>query len=433
MPTKLTDNVFGAVTKNNIVESYVEREKVDGDFKQALKLNKQIVIYGSSKQGKTSLINKHLTTENITKIDCSPITKLKHIYSSILRQNNVQIITTESEQETKSTEIGGSAKVKFKIPLVTDVEAGGSGTRNIENSHNQESEHITYDLNHAQDIVEILNKNNFDKYIVLDNFHYLEEDVQRDFAFDLRIFQENNIKFIILGIWRERNRLSQFNGDLQDRLVEVPVEPWERHDFEEVLKKGSKSLNTETSEIFAMLVESSFDSIGVFQELCKEAHLAANVLHTLDRKKSITEENVKTAILKKVEDYSSRHIRSFETFADSPGRARSGKIPLFIPYYFIRVLLCADFKIISKGLTRKYLHERIMNIHHRPSDVRSSDMKNFLHSLSKYQFSKNIKPALFDFDPSINTLKIMDSTLYFFLRNCDRKNVEDVIALNKLD
>jgi len=44
------EEVFGV--SNDIIESYIEREDVDGAFQNALNLKKQIVVYGSSKQGK---------------------------------------------------------------------------------------------------------------------------------------------------------------------------------------------------------------------------------------------------------------------------------------------------------------------------------------------------------------------------------------------
>ena len=99
---------------------------------------------------------------------------------------------------------------------------------------------MEYNLDLSQDVAELLKSIKFQKYIILDNFHYLSEDVQKQLAFDLRIFQDLDIRFIILGIWRERNRLNQFNGDLQDRVVDVAVEPWDNKDFEAVIKKGSR-------------------------------------------------------------------------------------------------------------------------------------------------------------------------------------------------
>jgi len=56
VPVKLQE-VFG-VSKQRVL-SYLEREAVDGFFVQALASDKQIIVYGSSKQGKTSLVDKH--------------------------------------------------------------------------------------------------------------------------------------------------------------------------------------------------------------------------------------------------------------------------------------------------------------------------------------------------------------------------------------
>ena len=76
---------------NNILESYIERHEVDGAFQNALDLKKQIVVYGSSKQGKSSLIKKHLEPNSIVMVQSSPSTNLIDIYSSILRQCGIQI------------------------------------------------------------------------------------------------------------------------------------------------------------------------------------------------------------------------------------------------------------------------------------------------------------------------------------------------------
>ncbi len=52
MTTKLED-VFGVSSKP--VLSYISRDDVDDRFLEAIKSEKQVVVYGSSKQGKTSL------------------------------------------------------------------------------------------------------------------------------------------------------------------------------------------------------------------------------------------------------------------------------------------------------------------------------------------------------------------------------------------
>lgn len=421
-----TIDVFGV--SNDIIESYIERPQVDGSFQTALELKKQIVVYGSSKQGKTSLYRKHLRQDSIILIQCSPTMRLIDIYSSILRQSEVEILASSSDETTKTVEAGGSFTAKVKIPFLVEAGAEGSGKGSTENKVTKQYVNVEYNLELAQNIAEILKRINFQKHIILDNFHYLPEEIQKAFAFDLRIFQDHDIRFIILGIWRERNRLTQFNGDLQDRIVEVAVEPWENTDLKQVAQKGSSILNVDLSTIIDSIIQSCFDSVGVLQELCKESCFAAKVIATVEQTVEITNEHLKIAIKKKLEDYSSRHLRAFEAFADSPRKMRAGLIPLFIPYYFLIVLLNSDFDDVINGFKRKDLHQRIVKIHHRPADdIRASDMSNFLYKIIEYQISRSINPPLFDFDRSVNTLKIIDSTLYFFLRNCNKEEILEFI------
>jgi hypothetical protein len=421
-------DVFGV--SNDLVKSYIERPKVDGEFLRAIQLNKQVVVYGSSKQGKTSLIKKHLGDKSIIQIECSPKMKLIDIYSSILRQSNIEIISESCNTNEDSISATPTIKAKVKIPFL-EIEGGGEETAESIKSKEIKYKTIEYNLSLAQDILEILKNNKFDKTIVLENFHYLEEETQKLFSFDLRTFQDGNIRFVIVGIWRERNRLAQFNGDLQDRMVEVSVEPWEIKDLNSVIEKGAKELNVDFSEIKEDICNSSFDSVGVLQELCKESCISAGILTMSDSNIIIklSKEHFNFAKKRKLDDYSGRHLRSFESFADSSRKEREGKIPLFIPYYFLKFLLSIDFKKIPEGIKRKDLHAEIISIHHRPNDVRPGDMSNFLYSVIKYQIMKGIKPPLFDYDRSIQTLSIIDSTLYFFLRECNKEEVLENLPL----
>ncbi|MDR4504733.1 MAG: hypothetical protein MRK01_08085 [Candidatus Scalindua sp.] len=281
---------------------------------------------------------------------------------------------------------------------------------------------IEYNLTLPQDVSEILNAITFNKRIILENFHYLDEDIQKELAFHLRVFEDANILFIVLGIWREKNRLAQYNGDLQDRLIEIPVEPWTNDNFKKVAKIGENLLNASLSQIINDIISNSFDSIGVFQELCKESCLAGNVTEIQKKEVCLTADNLNVAKTKKLDDYSGRHIRSIETFVEQRAKS-SNEIPLYIAYYFIKHLLSLNFDSIQEGIRRPVLHEGIKSIHHRPEDVRASDISYFLHNIVSTQVKKNIIPPLFDYDRSTRKLKIIDSTLYFFLPNANKNEI----------
>lgn len=135
--------------------------------------------------------------------------------------------------------------------------------------------------------------------------------------------------------------------------------------------------------------------------------------------KKLTYEHLNEAKTKKLNDYSGRHIRSIETFIEQ--RIKKAKeIPLYVSNYFIRYLFSLDFKSIQEG---------IKQLHHRPDDVRASDMSYFLHNIVSTQVKKSIIPPLFDYDRSTRKVKVIDSTLYFFLRNIDKKNFLEELEL----
>jgi Cdc6-like AAA superfamily ATPase len=219
-----TNEVFGV--SNDQIKTYIEREKVDTAFVDGLTKNKHIVVFGASKQGKTALTNRHLSPKDYIKVNCSPTAQTIDIYKSLLRQ--IGIVFEESHTKTESSErnISAEVKAKVKFPLMGELEAGfspkGGGAKESSSTFRE----LEYNLDLAQDISELLEIAKFQKRIILENFHYLEDKVQIKLAMDLRTFEDYHIRFIILGIWRERNRLTQFNGDLTDRLIEIPVEPW---------------------------------------------------------------------------------------------------------------------------------------------------------------------------------------------------------------
>ncbi len=419
------EQVFG-VSKNQIL-SYVERPRVDGLFLKALKSDKQIIVYGSSKQGKTALVDKHAPYRDNLIVRCTPTSDLIDLYKSLLRQLNVELITESQSGQSSSTGTEVNTKIKAKLPLFGSVEGGGVIKAGSASEKTQTRETIEFNLALPQDISELVKKIDSEKFVILENFHYLNDDVQRRFAFDLRTFQELGIRFIILGVWREKNRLAQFNGDLLDRIIEVPVEPWEHKEFEEVIQQGEGCLRVKFSnELVKAVIENAFDSIGVVQELLLTICQLGGVTQTCAEPFEICDTSLLIrAIEAKVDDYSARHVRALESIAEGrrSNKPKDGVSPLYLPYYTVRAFLTFDFRSVVSGIRRDKLEEEIKKQHHRPNDVRSSDMSNLLHSFAKLQSEKDIVPPIFDYDLSTKTMRVVDSTFYFFLRNVDRSQI----------
>lgn len=415
------EEVFG-VSINQVL-SYVQRPAVDDRFVEALKADKQIVVYGSSKQGKTALVQRYLPYDENVVVRLTPKTQISDVYASILRQAGVEIKESVSDSSGRETSAGLKVGFKAMIPIFGGMDTSTNADVKASKSKDVQFKEIPFNLELPQDVSELLRECRFKKSIILENFHYLDDDRQKQLAFDLRTFQELGVRFIILGVWREKNRLAQFNGDLVDRILEIPVEPWAHSDFREVIAKGSEKLNIEISEeLKNCCITASFSSIGVFQELLKELCLDANV-HGYQSQKAIIDKkaNFDRAVQKKALDYSARHERSLEAIAagNVSSSGRGDVLPLFLPYYLVRVILEGGYEGLENGMRRSSIQERIQKIHHRPDDVRASDMSNLLYNLASLEASKSISPPIIDYDQSQKLLQVVDSTFYFFLKNAD--------------
>lgn len=419
------EDVFGVTSKP--IRSYVEREDIDTRFRDALKSGKQVVVYGSSKQGKTALVSKHLPYSDHLPVSLTPKTQLIDIYQQMLSAAGVRLISGTTDKRSSEVSAGVSAKFKALIPLFGSAEAETKG--DVKGSSGQEVkyEEIPVNLELPQTVANLLDCVNCRKWVILENFHYLNDDIQRAFAFDLRAFQELGVRFVILGVWREKNRMAQFNGDLLDRVIEVPVEPWVEADFRRVAEKGARELNVEIySALVQGAIDASFSSIGVFQELMKGICIEAKILDWQRLKRRIDDiEFLRRAIQVKTHDYAARHQRALEAISagHTTGGAKGDLPPLFLPYYLVQVILHQGFDGIADGMHRTVLHERIKAIHHRGDDVRSSDMTNLLGGLANLQAAKSISPPIIDYDTQKRVLQVVDSTFYFFIKHVDAKEV----------
>lgn len=313
------EDVFGVSGKH--VESYVERSHVDDHFTDALRTDKQIIVYGASKQGKTALVKKHIDYDSNIVISLSPRTTLKDIYQSVLRKSGVSLKTSYTEGTGDSTKVKGKASIQGAVALILK----GKFDIGIEHDRNSKLEdkyeEIEFNLELPDDVADLITRVGNKKIIILENFHYLPEDLQRAFSYDLRTFQDLKIRFIILGIWKEANRLSQYNGELQDRITEVPVEPWIEKDFRAIVKKGEGILNISFSEnIISNCINNAFSSVGVFQELLKTTCQECGITRKTYENRQINDTAALTrAIKRKTEEYSGRHLRNLEAIASGHG------------------------------------------------------------------------------------------------------------------
>lgn len=393
------NQVFG--NNSELLETYIKREYVDDEFYDALQSNKQIMIYGSSKQGKTTLLKQYIDYDGESEFNnvvysVNKKTDLADIYSYILKNAGLRMSTSYTE----GTGQARSDTIKIRPKIIKTIAL---------NFNNEE-----FNIVEPQDVATYLKKlNQQNKIIILENFHYLTIDNQRKFAFDLRTFQDLKIKFIILGVWRDKNKLALFNGDLLDRVHEIPVEPWDKKDFCKVIKIGEDKLNIKLSEkVKTKIIKMSFSSIGVLQDLL---HLYCNQYKVRKtQKKTMVLDNLdrlRNVFYRKADTYGTRHRNVLKAIADN-------NTTLNLPYYIIQKILHTSVDKLEVGLSLQSITNSIIR-QHSSKNIKEHYIKEALEKLSSIQSDKDISPPILMFDSNANLLQITDSTLYFWMRNTD--------------
>src|SRR5438552_6673470 len=117
----LLEEVFGVSARP--VLSYVERPEVDNRFAEALASDKEVIVYGSSKQGKTALVSKHLPYDKSILVSLTPRMTVLDMYQIILAKAGVRLNTGVIDKRSTESSVGVSTRFRAILPLFGSGEA----------------------------------------------------------------------------------------------------------------------------------------------------------------------------------------------------------------------------------------------------------------------------------------------------------------------
>ena len=268
------DDVFGI--SRDLHLNYIERTYVDDILLKNLVRRQHLVVYGSSKQGKTSLIKHCLDTNDYIFVYCSNKWTLNNLYEAILKQAGFELTGTNT--------ISTSGQQKILAKLKAGVQEGKIEQESLTKTPLELDSPLD-----TNDIIASLSAINFRKLIVLEDFHYLPIDTQKDFAIALKAFHEKSkLSFIIVGVWLEKNKFSVYNRDLTGRILSINADKWEIEELKKVISNGEALLNIYFTETFKKdLLVSCYGSVYIIQETCRQCCINDNIYSTQDKYKEV--------------------------------------------------------------------------------------------------------------------------------------------------
>lgn len=402
--------------------NYVERSDVDGKLKENLNREKHITIFGSSKQGKTCLRKHCLNSDKYIIVQCNNRWNIIDLNANILKRAGYEV--TES---TKMS-VGGKAKIIASINGKAKI-IGGS----LEGEGEQTDETATVyrplelDAEDANDIIAALKEIDFDKYIVLEDFHYLKQETQRDFAFELKAFHENSkLCFIIIGVWLDENKLVIYNGDLTGRIIPINTDDWNNENLRLVIEKGAELLNIKFTESFMEeTIKSSSGNVYIVQETCHRACQMKNIHATQPQKMLIGDDLNPVEIVRQIiREQSGRYNTFIQNYANG-----FQDTTLEMHKWLLYPILTSDISQLSDGLSYRYIRQTIERAHPKKHELNPGNVTQALKSVTSLQLTKSIQPFILDYDESNLILHIVDRGFLIWLSMQDRNDLLDSVDL----
>jgi hypothetical protein len=424
------DDVFGI--SRDLPLNYIERKRVDDDFASSLNRKRHIVIYGSSKQGKTSLRKKHLAEDEYILVSCQNKWTSETLSLSILKQAGFKVEISNEKAISGTHKVKVTLAAEGGLPFVAKAKGQGEYEHAKSNNDKVVFQPLSLDPLDVNDLILALNSIEFNKYIILEDFHYLPHETQVDFSFTLKSFHENSdYIFVIVGVWREENRLIGFNGDLTDRIQSINADSWTSVQLEEVIQAGEYLLNVRFSDSFkSKVIEQSLETVHLVQEACRSACHESSIFETIDGETVGISHDATDAlriIQELVNGQSGRYQGALQNISEG-----FQDTDLEMQKWIIYALLCFEEAEFEKGVKLRRLSRVMKAKHPRGKDLNNGSITQTLKSFGSLQNEKSVRPPIFDYDTTNRLLSVVDKGFVIWVKSQNRNVIADDLDMGPL-
>lgn len=406
-PTPFSNNTF-----------YYNRPEVDVPFQEHLRNKHTVVVYGGAKQGKTTLIEKGFELVRIDRITlhCDSTWTLANLYMHICQSVGFKHIHSTVQKQAATASMNSQIKDSNLFGNIGkfDFSAEIGATRETEIT----AVSMEFNVSETQDIINALKSIKFSSYIVLEDFHYLPRDTQKSFAKHLKAFIENQIPFVISGVWSNPHRLTFFNGALDGLAIPINAGSWNDSQLTLFLKEYADYLNIAFKDADEnKLISLCHNDLHTLLTCCQ---------HSYDKHPTASQSTDKVLIpLCLPTDESRNYKNNLERFAKG---FRKTEYEMY--KRILLVILTSSIVELKSGLSRDDLCTRIQKIDKKAVSLTTYHLKRSLDYLVPLQIHLQILPFLFDYNEAKDTLCIVDNA---FIPWLTRQNCPDLVASLKLD
>lgn len=397
---KKVSDVFGIRTRVS-EHSYVDRGQLDSAVADLALRDQHIALKGESKSGKSWLRQRLFPNANV--VQCRINDTVEAIYRQILANLEIAVVMEKTTNGSMSASFVGTAEAGWKFL------AKATGSLGIDGSymHQEVVRPIGRDEMDIEFIARVVESS--DRRVIIEDFHYLSSDVQRQFSHELKTLWDYSAYLVIVGIWHRKNYLTYLNSDLAGRISEVNV-GWTEAELCESFRKGCEALHVYVDpKIMLRAARDSFNNIGILQSLA---------LLYFEASKVFTEQKVLVELsdFSKLDDagmiYADQLEAVYSLFAEHVSEGiRRRKDATQIYAFALWAIMESSDEEATMGLTLDWVFEKS---HARQSRIQKANLRTVLRKFKDLQVDDRGKGLVVSFDEATDTIIIIDKGILFY-------------------
>ena len=347
MQTFLTRDVFTPTKPARI--AFVERESVNDKLVNSLSTpGKQIVVYGHSGTGKTTLLVNKLTQlyERHITTRCMKGLKFEQLILDAFDQL-APYYTQERQTVNKSSggiDLGASyLMLQAKLSAQTSTDSSEKQTRILPPQLTPQALGRFLGAQRA--------------CWVLEDFHKVDEGEKEKLSQLMKVFMDLSddypeLKIIALGAVDTARQVVDYDHEMRNRVAEVHVSLMTEQEIASIISKGEKALNVKFSPEIKQLVSRHSNGLAsVCHHLCLNMCNAAGIVETTDgHPTELTRQHCEHAVKTYVEEASDSIKSAFDKALKQRRKTQ---------YDNARLILEALSGLGESGTARTEIHKRI--------------------------------------------------------------------------
>ena len=208
--------------------------------------------------------------------------KLKFWAQAAFKLNFAQIVT-KSQMEEQTGGGAGEVGASFNIGVASiSTKAGGT----IQEKHGNTSS-ATWNGNNKLQVLERLLSD--DRPLIIDDFHYLNQDTQRSIVQSLKAEVYKGLTVILLSVPHRAFDPVNVEREMQGRFSHIEIPMWSEGDLSEIAGAGFRELKVVClDDIVRLFAKESFGSPLLMQSFCSNFCLTNDIYEACDNDLPLT-------------------------------------------------------------------------------------------------------------------------------------------------